>query len=112
MMRFPPLSCFGWAIPRTLRGLVAQDASETPVRVQTTSLARLFKYPAGGNFIKSKLPILILLIITSTNLSNAQNDRTTTASDRKSVNVTIYNSNVGLVRETRLLDLPSGRINL
>lgn len=37
---------------------------------------------------------------------------TTTASDRQSVNVTIYNSNIGLVRETRALDLPAGRVAL
>jgi hypothetical protein len=37
---------------------------------------------------------------------------TTTARDRQSVNVTIYNSNIGLVRETRALDLPAGHIAL
>jgi hypothetical protein len=37
---------------------------------------------------------------------------TTTARDRRSVNITIYNSNVGLVRETRMLRLPDGRANL
>jgi hypothetical protein len=38
--------------------------------------------------------------------------RTTTARDRQSVNVTVYNSNVGLVRETRRLTLPTGQIAL
>ncbi len=37
---------------------------------------------------------------------------TTTARDRRSVNITVYNSNIGLVRETRLLSLPTGRIAL
>ncbi|MDT5060097.1 MAG: hypothetical protein QOH63_556 [Acidobacteriota bacterium] len=37
---------------------------------------------------------------------------TTTAHDRRSVNVTVYNSNVGLVRETRMLNLPTGRVAL
>jgi hypothetical protein len=37
---------------------------------------------------------------------------TTTARDRKSVNVTVYNSNIGLVRETRALVLPAGRVAL
>lgn len=40
------------------------------------------------------------------------NTLTTTAKDRRSVNVTIYNSNVGLVRETRMLQLPQGRTSL
>ncbi len=38
--------------------------------------------------------------------------QTTTARDRQSVNITVYNSNLGLVRETRRLTLPSGRIAL
>lgn len=37
---------------------------------------------------------------------------TTTAHDRRSVNVTVYNSNIGLVRETRALNLPAGRVAL
>lgn len=36
----------------------------------------------------------------------------TTARDRRSVNITVYNSNIGLVRETRALSLPPGRIAL
>src|ERR1044071_2138040 len=39
-------------------------------------------------------------------------EQTTTARDRQSVNITVYNSNLGLVRETRKLTLPSGRIAL
>ena len=39
-------------------------------------------------------------------------DQTTTARDRQSVNITVYNSNLGLVRETRRLTLPNGQIAL
>jgi hypothetical protein len=39
-------------------------------------------------------------------------EQTTTARDRQSVNITVYNSNLGLVRETRRLTLPSGQIAL
>src|SRR5213082_1216661 len=39
-------------------------------------------------------------------------EQTTTARDRQSVNITVYNSNLGLVRETRRLILPDGRIAL
>src|SRR6266852_8265627 len=39
-------------------------------------------------------------------------EQTTTARDRQSVNITVYNSNLGLVRETRRLTLPSGRVAL
>ncbi len=38
--------------------------------------------------------------------------QTTTGRDRQSVNITVYNSNLGLVRETRRLTLPQGRIAL
>src|SRR2546428_4505939 len=37
-------------------------------------------------------------------------DKTAPAVDRESVNITVYSSNLGLVRETRRLTLPSGRI--
>jgi hypothetical protein len=37
---------------------------------------------------------------------------TTTARDRRNVNITVYNSNIGLVRETRSLQLPAGRVAL
>ena len=39
-------------------------------------------------------------------------EQTTTARDRQAVNITVYNSNLGLVRETRRLTLPDGRIAL
>ena len=39
-------------------------------------------------------------------------EQTTTAGDRQSVNITVYSSNLGLVRETRRLTLSSGRIAL
>src|SRR5712692_9251583 len=46
-------------------------------------------------------------------VSAAQNlEQTTTARDRQSVNITVYNSNLGLVRETRTLTLPEGRVAL
>src|SRR3954462_6727607 len=53
------------------------------------------------------------LIVLAAAAANAQSlEQTTTASDRQSVNLTVYNSNLGLVRETRRLTLPSGRIAL
>ncbi len=39
-------------------------------------------------------------------------EQTTTARDRQSVNITVYNSNLGLVRETRRLTLPQGQVAL
>lgn len=39
-------------------------------------------------------------------------EQTTTGRDRQTVNITVYNSNLGLVRETRRLTLPQGRIAL
>ena len=39
-------------------------------------------------------------------------EQTTTAHDRQSVNITVYNSNLGLVRETRRLTLPPGLMAL
>src|SRR6267378_4065321 len=54
--------------------------------------------------------VLMLLLITS---AAAQTPlHTTSAKDRQAVNVTVYNSNIALVRETRSLTLPSGRVAL
>src|SRR6266550_2210017 len=54
--------------------------------------------------------VLILGAVTTATL--AQTEQTTTARDRQSVNITVYNSNLGLVRETRRLTLPAGQIAL
>lgn len=55
------------------------------------------------------LALMFLLIATA----SAQTAlHTTSAKDRQSVNVTVYNSNIALVRETRSLTLPSGRLFL
>ncbi|HYX30632.1 MAG TPA: DUF4139 domain-containing protein [Pyrinomonadaceae bacterium] len=63
-----------------------------------------------------RLTQLIFSFVTLALLSNAavaqSSEQTTTARDRQSVNITVYNSNLGLVRETRRLTLPSGSIAL
>jgi hypothetical protein len=53
-----------------------------------------------------------LLGLSSAVAAPQSSEQTTTASDRQSVNITVYNSNLGLVRETRRLTLPAGRIAL
>lgn len=61
----------------------------------------------------TKLIFVASLIVSAMGTASAQSlDQTTTAKDRQSVNLTVYNSNLGLVRETRRLTLPSGRIAL
>ncbi|HYW73926.1 MAG TPA: DUF4139 domain-containing protein [Pyrinomonadaceae bacterium] len=53
---------------------------------------------------------LVAVIFTATSAQALEH--TTTAADRQTVNITVYNSNLGLVRETRKLTLPSGKIAL
>jgi hypothetical protein len=61
----------------------------------------------------NKFLIAIALCWASATAAQAQaSEQTTTARDRQSVNITVYNSNLGLVRETRRLTLPLGRIAL
>src|SRR5256714_3380969 len=64
----------------------------------------------------SRLMKLLLMIgLCFAGFANAfaqTSEQTTTARDRQSVNITVYNSNLGLVRETRRLILPDGRIAL
>lgn len=64
-----------------------------------------------SRLIRLSYALLVFCLLAATN-ATAQNTLTTTATDRRSVNVTIYNSNVGLVRETRMLQLPLGRTAL
>ncbi|MFS8086679.1 MAG: DUF4139 domain-containing protein, partial [Acidobacteriota bacterium] len=61
----------------------------------------------------TKFLFAVTLCLATTVTAVAQaSDQITTARDRQSVNITVYNSNLGLVRETRRLTLPSGRIAL
>lgn len=55
---------------------------------------------------------LVLGALTTASAQAQTSEMTTTARDRQSVNITIYNSNLGLVRETRKLSLPAGRVSL
>ena len=60
-----------------------------------------------------KFIIVLALGALSTVLAHGQTSAlTTTARDRQSVNITIYNSNIGLVRETRKITLPVGTVSL
>ncbi len=45
-------------------------------------------------------------------VASADAGKTSTSADRKEVSITVYNSNFGLVREVRSLDLGSGRVSL
>ncbi len=56
--------------------------------------------------------LLIVCCLTTASLQAQTQNLTTTARDRRTVNVTVYNSNLGLIRETRQLSLPVGRTAL
>ena len=56
---------------------------------------------------------MFAFLVMTTSAATAQGfEQNTTAKDRQSVNLTVYNSNLGLVRETRRVTLPSGQIAL
>lgn len=77
----------------------------------------LDEFKFGGS-LKNMRRIIALTITLACSLLLAADTRaqtqsvTTTARDRRSVNITVYNSNIGLVRETRALTLPTGRVAL
>src|SRR5260370_25115077 len=54
----------------------------------------------------------LLLGVVATAALAQTSEQTTTARDRESVNIKVYNSPLGLVRETRRLTLPQGQIAL
>src|SRR5712664_480479 len=60
-----------------------------------------------------KILFAVALACITTNAALGQvSEQTTTARDRQSVNITVYNSNLGLVRETRRLTLSQGQVAL
>jgi hypothetical protein len=74
------------------------------------------RFVIGGHFSMSginRILFAIGLCCASMTAAVAQtSEQTTTAHDRQSVNITVYNSNLGLVRETRRLTLPPGLMAL
>src|SRR5258707_5250257 len=58
------------------------------------------------------LSVIGLCFASLATVAGQTSEQTTTARDRQSVNITVYNSNLGLVRETRRLTLPQGQIAL
>jgi len=50
--------------------------------------------------------------ISASSVLGQATEQTTTGRDRQSVNITVYNSNLGLVRETRSLTLSQGQVAL
>ena len=58
------------------------------------------------------LSVIGLCFASMATVAAQTSEQTTTARDRQSVNITVYNSNLGLVRETRRLTLPNGQIAL
>ena len=53
-----------------------------------------------------------IFLLSAAPASGQTGEVTSTSRERQSVNVTVYNSNIALVRETRLITLPTGRVAL
>ena len=89
---------------------------DQPFYLQRVLSRRLLSIGFGGQCSMSRLmKILSAIALCFTNMATVvaqTSEQTTTARDRQSVNITVYNSNLGLVRETRRLTLPDGRIAL
>src|SRR6266481_10129983 len=68
----------------------------------TYSMSRIYKI----------LSAIALCWISASSMVGQATEQTTTGRDRQSINITVYNSNLGLVRETRRLTLSQGQIAL
>src|SRR5262252_8757963 len=64
-----------------------------------------------SRLIKSGLALSLVVSVCASTMAQSL-EQTTTARDRQSVNITVYNSNLGLVRETRRIQLSAGQIAL
>jgi hypothetical protein len=58
------------------------------------------------------LSALIVAVLVAPNLSLAQTKATSTEADQQALSLTVYNSNVALVRDVRALRLPAGNLEL
>lgn len=58
------------------------------------------------------LAALIAAVLAAANVSQAQTKATSTEADQQALSLTVYNSNVALVRDVRQLRLPTGRVEL
>src|SRR6266404_5082009 len=68
----------------------------------TYSMSRIYKI----------LSAIALCWISASSMLGQATEQTTTGRDRQSINITVYNSNLGLVRETRRLTLSQGQVAL
>ena len=60
---------------------------------------------------KSSIPVILFLLLAAVQPVSAV-PLTSALKDQVGVSLTIYNSNVGLVKDTRLIDLTSGVLEL
>src|SRR5205807_1494012 len=89
---------------------------DQPFYLQRVLSRRLLSIGFGGQCSMSSLmKILSAIALCFANMATVvaqTSEQTTTARDRQSANITVYNSNRALVRETRRLTRPAGRIAL
>jgi hypothetical protein len=88
----------------------AQVKKAETVLVMKRSMAQMILEVSMFSLTKF-LPAIVMAAFATATFGQTS-EQTTTARDRQSVNITVYNSNLGLVRETRRLTLPAGRIAL
>ncbi len=62
--------------------------------------------------MKVKFFIFLFLLFVSSFPVQAEDDLKSTLEDQKNVEVTVYNNNLGLVKDTRVVNLPAGQGNL
>ena len=61
--------------------------------------------------LRAQLPaVLMATVLATANLSFAQTRATSTAADQQALSLTVYNSNVALVRDVRSVRLPAGNL--
>ena len=62
--------------------------------------------------LRAKVMASMMASLAATSLALAQTKATSTKANQQSVSLTVYNSNVALVRDVRRLPLPAGRVEL
>jgi len=91
---------------------MSEQRRKLPTKFLATGLAMVMAGGLGGAIYAAEHGRNSAATAQETEAAKEKNTQSTTLADQTDLNVTVYNSNIALVRDVRQLTLPSGLINL
>ncbi len=107
----------GWALQFRKKDLQRGDAvselsRKTWIRIITLGVTSIVAGGVGGGIYAAARHRTTAEAAQDTEAAREKNAQSTTLSDQTDLNVTVYNSNIALVRDVRQLSLPTGSFSL